>query len=70
MKRLDKTESPIFVVLCVLCFQRQALGYSILLHTSTLTKVFDADIFVRFEESGRDALIRRFVQAIQVLTVK
>ena len=24
MKRLSKTESPIFVLLCVLCFQRQS----------------------------------------------
>ena len=24
MKRLDQTESPIFVILCVLCFQRQS----------------------------------------------
>ena len=25
MKRLNQTESPIFVILCVLCFQRQSL---------------------------------------------
>ena len=24
MKRLNQTESPIFVILCVLCFQRQS----------------------------------------------
>ena len=24
MKRLSQTESPIFVILCVLCFQRQS----------------------------------------------
>ena len=24
MKRLDQTESPIFVIVCVLCFQRQS----------------------------------------------
>ena len=24
MKRLNETESPIFVILCVLCFQRQS----------------------------------------------
>ena len=25
MKRLNQTESPIFVILCVLCFQRQSV---------------------------------------------
>ena len=28
MKRLNKTESPIFVLLCVLCFQRQPFRFS------------------------------------------
>ena len=27
MKRLNKTESPIFVLLCVLCFQRQTFRF-------------------------------------------
>ena len=27
MKRLNQTESPIFVILCVLCFQRQFFFY-------------------------------------------
>ena len=33
MKRFNKTESPIFVLLCVLCFQRQSFKFS-------LTQVF------------------------------
>ena len=27
MKRLNKTKSPIFVLLCGLCFQRQPFGF-------------------------------------------
>ena len=27
MKRLNQTESPIFMILCVLCFQRQSFFY-------------------------------------------
>ena len=34
MKRLNQTESPIFVILCVLCFQRQSFFTFILLYCS------------------------------------
>ena len=36
IKRLNQTESPIFVILCVLCFQRQ----SVLTFISLLVKKF------------------------------
>ena len=38
MKRLNQTESPIFVILCVLCFQRQ----SFLTFISFIDLVFNA----------------------------
>ena len=34
MKRLNQTEPPIFVILCVLCFQRQSFLTFILLYYS------------------------------------
>ena len=40
MKRLNQTESPIFVILCVPCFQRQ----------SFLTFIFICDLFVARDE--------------------
>ena len=35
MKRLNQTESPIFVILCVLCLQRQSFLTFILMRTTT-----------------------------------
>ena len=35
MKKLNQTESPIFVILCVLCFQRQSFLTLILLARNT-----------------------------------
>ena len=34
MKRLNKTESPIFVLACVLCFQRQPLIFFLFYFTA------------------------------------
>ena len=41
MKRLNQTESPIFVILCVLCFQRQSFltfAYTVALSLSAKIK--------------------------------
>ena len=41
LKRLNQTESPIFVIVCVLCFQRQSF--------LTFILVFGGEMFSKFE---------------------
>ena len=38
MKGLSKTESPIFMILCVLCFQSQSF-FTFILHSNTPARV-------------------------------
>ena len=46
MKRLNQTESPIFVILCVLCFQRHS--FLTFMHNRAPVKYSDVFLFSYF----------------------
>ena len=46
MKRLNQTESPVFVILCFLCFQRQSF-FTFIKHTSDSVRMQRLSLFRR-----------------------
>ena len=63
MKRLNQTESPIFMILCVLCFQRQSF-LTFICFTENLSKVAFQVLYMfffvcLFEKNGVWAFLKR-----------
>ena len=54
MKRLSQTESPIFVILCVLCFQRQSCFTFILIRYSKVFRMIYYNVTLRDRNNTRN----------------
>ena len=46
MKRLNQTESPIFVILYVLCFQRQSVFFTFISYAAFVLSLFVLSLFL------------------------
>ena len=77
MKRLNQTESPIFVILCVLCFQRQSfLTFSVIVTSLVFFECFgkavfrDCDIFCRVLHGGYPVAVLICMPVVEMVQLR